>query len=356
MNWKVATILPIDCSSNMSSLGYAGVISGNYKDYVIVAGGSNFPDIMPWDGGKKKLYDKVYVYLRKDKKLNLIQCKELLPEPVSYAASASFSNGIIYAGGETINGLSDKVYLMYFTQNILHKETLPSLPKPIANASIVIDNEKVYLLGGESLNGVTNQFIFLDLKNLNKGWVPLPSFPVFISHTVLLVQGSSDEKKIFVFGGRNRKNNGISDLYNTIYEYNFKKSKWVLKSKLPFRLSAGTGVSINDHQILLLGGDKGNTFHKVETLIAQINSVNDVLKKEKLLLEKKQVQLHHPGFSNEILLYDSKVNSCKRVGKSTLNFPVTTNAFMVDNQIFITSGEIRPGVRTPNILTFNFKP
>jgi len=36
------------------SLGVAGPVVGIINDQLVVAGGSNFPDSLPWMGGKKK--------------------------------------------------------------------------------------------------------------------------------------------------------------------------------------------------------------------------------------------------------------------------------------------------------------
>ncbi|MDD7915361.1 hypothetical protein [Polaribacter ponticola] len=35
------------------SFGYAGMLGGHQKDVFIVAGGANFPEGLPWEGGKK---------------------------------------------------------------------------------------------------------------------------------------------------------------------------------------------------------------------------------------------------------------------------------------------------------------
>src|SRR5690606_35886311 len=44
------------------SIGYAGMLGGNYQQYIIAAGGANFPDKMPWEAGTKKWHDEIFVY------------------------------------------------------------------------------------------------------------------------------------------------------------------------------------------------------------------------------------------------------------------------------------------------------
>lgn len=102
--------------------------------------------------------------------------------------------------------------------------------------------------------------------------------------------------------------------------------------------------------ILLFGGDRGTTFSKVENYISLINKAPTQLEKEELILKKNQVLLSHPGFSQDILLYNIQTQSTKIAGLIPYATPVTTNAFYWGKEIVIPSGEIKAGVRTPQIL------
>ena len=119
---------------------------------------------------------------------------------------------------------------------------------------------------------------------------------------------------------------------------------------MPYAMSAGTGMAVGDHSILLFGGDKGETFHKTEELIAAINNENNAAIKEELIKKKTIVQSTHPGFSKEILLYNAMANEWTMVDSIPFDVPVTTVAIQHKNKIIIPSGEIKAGVRTPQIL------
>src|SRR5690348_6499323 len=41
--------------------GFAGMFAGTIGDALLVAGGANFPDRRPWDGGVKRWYDAVWL-------------------------------------------------------------------------------------------------------------------------------------------------------------------------------------------------------------------------------------------------------------------------------------------------------
>lgn len=350
MDWKIAAMLPAK-SNEQVSLGFAGAISGVQNGNILVAGGANFPNAMPWMGGKKVYYDQIYVYKKVNDRLVLHQTNYTLPEPIAYSASISCSLGIIYAGGELVSGLSNKVNVIQIEKNSIHIKPLPSLPFAIANASLAIVKNKLYLAGGESATETSNQLIVLDLNNLESGWKALPSIPNAISHLVMASQCKAGYDKLYLLGGRKKTPSGISELFNTIFEFDISTNTWNKKSSLPYSLSAGTGVAINNEQIVLLGGDKGTVFHKVETLIAAINKETDAQKKEALNAEKIKLQASHPGFSNEMLLYDSKKDTCILKGVIPFAVPVTTNTVKTKDQIFITSGEVKAGVRAPYILS-----
>ncbi|WP_206734734.1 hypothetical protein [Flavobacterium sp. YO64] len=56
VEWQKAAQLQNEDGS--LSLGFAGPINGVYNDVFITAGGANFPDKMPWEGGKKSIRKK----------------------------------------------------------------------------------------------------------------------------------------------------------------------------------------------------------------------------------------------------------------------------------------------------------
>ena len=49
IEWKVLARLPA-INGNTKALGYSGSIAGIHNNHLIIAGGTNFPDRMPWDG------------------------------------------------------------------------------------------------------------------------------------------------------------------------------------------------------------------------------------------------------------------------------------------------------------------
>lgn len=343
--WKDAAVLP-DINGKIS-LGYAGPVTGVINNILFVGGGANFPDSMPWLGGKKKYYDEVALYQINANGIQFLNQTYKLPDTIAYSAVCTTEKGIIYAGGENANGQSNKVWLIRNkTKDSLQFVSLPNLPESITNGALTKHEHSIYFIGGETASGVSDKMYVLNLENLTSGWRELKSLPHPASHGILCVQAN----QLYYIGGRMRTNSGISDLYENVYAYDFSKNSWQEKKSIPYALSAGTGTAYQNDKIILFGGDKGATFHKTEQLIAAIALEKDSIKKTELIKEKATLQATHPGFSNEILLYNTERNNWEVVGTINFSTPVTTNAVLTKNTIFIPSGEIKAGVRSNQIL------
>lgn len=351
LGWELAATLPPDTNDTVA-LGVAGPVTGVHHGVLFVGGGANFPEGMPWMGGKKKYHSTLYAFTHEaDGKLKP-EGTYALPGPVAYSACSGTDSGVVYAGGENEDGLSKKVFLLQW-DNASKKvaiNTLPDLPVAITNASLVVEENRIYLAGGETTEGTTDIFLCLDLQDNNSGWEELPSLPKPVSHALLVSLQNDKGSSLFLIGGRKKNENGISDLYSTVYAFDFTGNKWKQQEPLPYPLSAGTGVVIEGKTILLFGGDKGETFHRTEKLIAAIAKENDQAIKEQLNQQKIKVQTSHPGFSNEVLQFNLDQEKWEHAGSIPLDAPVTTTAVKSGNFIWIPSGEIRAGVRTPNIL------
>lgn len=351
IQWKVAGELP--SLTQEKALGLAGSVTGVHDDVLIIGGGANFPDGMPWMGGKKKYYNDLYTF-KKDDRGKIISTGKtfLLPFNTAYGASCSTPQGLVYAGGENENEISKKVLLIRWNnvaEEIIVRK-LPDLPYAVASASIAFNDGMVYIAGGQTEAGVSDKFLRLDLNDFAAGWKSMPPLPKSVFHAVMLVQSNGDHPCIYLAGGRKKNDYGISELYASVYEFDLKKDRWSSKRPLPNSLSAGSGIAMGASYILLFGGDKGETFHKTETLLARISRETNEEKKRLLIAEKDQLQILHPGFSKEVLLYNTITDVWTVADSIPFETQVTTTAVMWGDDIVIPGGEIRPGVRTPAIV------
>lgn len=359
VQFSIAATLPPD-AGKQCSIGYAGAVSGVHQNHLLIAGGANFPEAMPWQGGKKIYHRSIFVYQQNKQQFKLVNQNTKLPEAIAYSAVCTTSEGILYIGGENEKGISNKVWMLQWNQ---HKQAVqfiayPSLPIALTNAAATLVNNSIFVAGGETAQNASEQFFQLDLNNLSAGWKTLPAIPHAVSHTVLVGITYETNPVLYLIGGRKKNTNGISSLYNNVYEFNINNNSWSAKAPLPYTLSAGTGIWYNLDQIMVFGGDRGTVFSQVEKMLAAIAVETDPAKKQALINQKNQLQITHSGFSKEVLLYKANTNQWQSLANIPYDTPVTTTIVKWDDAIFLPSGETKAGVRSPYILkaTIHHKP
>ena len=356
IEWAVATTLP-SADGIEKQPGLAGPVTGIIHNRLIVAGGANFPGGMPWHGAKKVYHDEIYLFEKKNGQVvNATVSKQKLPQPIAYCASVVTPEGLVYIGGENEQGILDKVVLVTYkaASNEILFSDLPSLPLPLTNLSAAYNDKIIYVAGGNSKDGNSNKFFSLDVSTPGANWQSLPDIPVKISFAVMIVQFNGDHHCIYLMSGRRKNKNGISDIFNTVYQFDLNNNHWRKKQSLPYSVSAGTGIATGSNYILLFGGDKGETFSKEEKLSSAIRNEKEEKKIKTLTKEKIALLEAHPGFTSEVLLYNTITDTWEKTKSLPSGSPVTTTAIKWGEDIIIPSGEIKAGVRTPRILIGKF--
>ena len=142
VEWKkAAQLLNPDGSL---SLGFAGPINGISNDALIVAGGANFQEKMPWEGGKKHYSKEIHVLQKSGDQYTWYKnVLTTLPEPIAYSGNTVTNLGVVYVGGENENGLSNKAYILNWNtnKNEVEIKSLPNYPIVVTNIALThIDN------------------------------------------------------------------------------------------------------------------------------------------------------------------------------------------------------------------------
>ena len=167
IKWKIAAQLPAENGRDIS-IGVAGPLTGVHNDVLIVGGGANFPNAMPWDGGKKKYQNDIFVLQQKRKgKFQWLDSKAFkLPLATAYGANVNTEQGIVYLGGENEKGILKAAFLLQWNKESekIEINNLPDLPIPLTNASATVNKNIIYIAGGETVNAVSHSFYSLDLE------------------------------------------------------------------------------------------------------------------------------------------------------------------------------------------------
>lgn len=320
LHWSQLPPLP-------DSLGFAGPFAGVSGEALLVAGGANFPDKMPWEGGKKVWHDAVYALRGPNRRWEVVGT---LPHPLAYGVSVTTPLGVICMGGSDAERHYREVFRLQFNKGELSVQPLPNLPLPLANAAGALVGSTIYLAGGADQPGeqsALNQCLAMDLAMKHPAWSTAPPCP---GPARILPVAAADKTDFYLFGGAALQptNGRMARVYlRDAWRYRPKRG-WQRLADLPQPCAAGpTPAPYWDGSFLLLGGDDG---------------LHGGLQPPQL----------HPGFSKTILAYDASANQWRARGAAPAA-RVTAPTVFWQHRFVIPSGEMRPGVRSPEVWTFS---
>lgn len=186
LQWSTLPALP-------DKHGFAAPFAGVSGDALIVAGGANFPDGYPWDGGKKVFHDRIFVLNAPDGSWQVSATR--LPAPVGYGVSVTLParNSVLCIGGNDATGAHADVFEIVQTggQVSLRRE-LPPLPSPATMACGALLGNVVYVAGGENGGTAQRRFLRLDVSAKAPAWEELP-WPEGAPGRMLAVAGAREE-------------------------------------------------------------------------------------------------------------------------------------------------------------------
>ncbi|WP_207510418.1 sodium:solute symporter family transporter [Longitalea luteola] len=339
LQWSQLPVIP-------SPVGFAGSFAGVSNGALVVAGGSNFGAGTPWNGGVKTWYDKIYVLEQPNG-----AWKEVgrLPHPLAYGVSCTWQDGVIIAGGSDAEKHYNEVLLLRYKNGRIDTEHLPALPAPVANACGLVIGSKMYIAGGITTPTATHaekNFWVMDLAApaAQRSWKALEPWPG--PARMLAVAGTQEGAFYLISGASLSKQPGDSTVRRTYLKdaYKFIPGKgWSRIADLPRSVAAAPSPAFTTGQthLLLFGGDNGNYFEQNAAL-----------------------QEKHPGFSREVLMYNSLTDSWSTIGNVITDkkadaasnplastwAPVTTTAVVWNGNLVLPGGEVRPGTRTNRVL------
>jgi SSS family solute:Na+ symporter len=308
------------------ALGVAAPFAGVSGGALLVAGGANFPQGFPWEGGKKVWHDTVYVLPNPN---GSWQMAGKLPRPLGYGVSATFGGGVVCAGGSDADRHYAEVFLLKWHGASLQANTLPSLPRPCANACGALLGSTLFIAGGEETPGATNAlhtFWSLDLGHPQAQWQELPPWP---GPPRSLATAAAQAGAFFLVGGVSLAAGPDGKPVRTYladgYRYDPKQGTWQRIADLPHPVAAAPSPApaIGQSHFLVLGGDDGSK-------------------------AGFQPLAEHPGFPRRILAYHTITDTWCPLGEVPLG-QVTVPVVTWRERFVVPSGEIRPGVRTPTV-------
>ncbi len=307
--------------------GVAAPFAGVSGGALIVAGGANFPDKMPWEGGKKIWHDTVWLL---DKPDGAWREAGKLPRALAYGVAVSVPGAVLCIGGSDAERHYAEVLSLVWQDGKLEAKTeaVPGpVPVPLANAAGAVDeNENVYVACGSTEPGekrASNRVFCAGWRAKVVQWrelQPLPAEPRILP--VAAARGDT----FYLFGGAAlevRDGKSSRRYLRDAWRYT-EADGWKRLADMPKAcVAAASPAPVTGGKVLLIAGDDGSLagFAPVE---------------------------RHPGFPKTMLRYDIATNSW--AAHADVPAPrATVPCVEWQGGFVIPSGEVRPGVRSPEV-------
>lgn len=305
--------------------GFASPFAGVSGGALIVAGGANFPDRRPWDGGTKVWYDSVFVLAQPNG-----EWKEAgrLPRPLAYGLSATGPDGVVCMGGGDARQHFRDVFRLTWKDGQIQTTTLASLPRACAFASGALVGPTFFVAGGierPDSTGCLKTFWSLDLSQPGASWKELPPCPG--PERMLAVAGAADGR-FYLFSGTKLTpgpdGKPVREYLRDAWCYGPGEG-WRRLADLPRAAVAAPSPApfLGTLQLLVVSGDDGTRLgFKPET--------------------------EHPGFPRDVLAYDVRGDAWSVLGSAPFSL-ATAPTTLWQGRAVIANGEARPGYRTPAV-------
>lgn len=343
--------------------GLAGPYTGTDHDALILAGGANFPEALPWEGGQKVYYDEIFVLTREPEggyEWQLME--ERLPRAAGYGGAVSTSRGLFCFGGNTESEvLKSTYYLTYHPeQKAIQRTPGPDLPRPLTNFAFARVDGYLYVAGGVHEPGgpATDVFWRLDLDAPDPAgaeWEILESWPgAPRAFAVGVGQSNGVQNCFYLFSGRNVQPGEAIAVLHDGFVYNPALERWQqIGTDSSFPVMAGTAFPVGTNGIVFSSGADGRQMLKENQLKNTIDQFSASADGQNLEIARQHLLDHlnqHPGFGNKLRLYHTVTGRMEEMGELPGTGQVTTTAVRWGEDVILPSGEVKPGVRTPEIL------
>lgn len=320
------------------SLGVSACYAGQIGDYLVVAGGCNFPEA----GKPKKYYAGVYA-ARMDRAMLQWRLVGFLPEAAAYGATVASGDSLLFLGGNNTDHALAAVYSVRLdsagTDVLINR--LADLPATADNMAVALVGNDVFVVGGNQ-NGKPSADVLrykLGASTVSSADLRIPGAP-----RVQPVAAAYNDK-LYVWGGF-YADGEQSKVHTDGYVYDVNAKEWgALAAPCSadgeeMTLSGGIAWADGDH-LYATGGVNRTIF------LDAISGRYECVKKDDYL--KQPIDWYK--FSGNLYVFDAVAGqwltttfanqALARAGAQAVPTPLG---------VYYIGGELKPALRTPQIV------
>lgn len=320
------------------SLGVSACYAGQIGDYLVVAGGCNFPEA----GKPKKYYAGVYA-ARMDCATLQWRLVGFLPEPAAYGATVACGDSLLFLGGNNTDHALAAVYSVRLnsvgTDVLINR--LADLPATADNMAVALVGNDIFVVGGNQ-NGKPSADVLrykLGANSTSSADLRIPGAP-----RVQPVAAAYNDK-LYVWGGF-YADGEQSKVHTDGYVYDVNAKEWGALSAPcsangeEMTLSGGIAWADGDH-LYATGGVNRTIF------LDAISGRYECVKKDDYL--KQPIDWYK--FSGNLYVFDAVAGqwltttfvnqALARAGAQAVPTPLG---------VYYIGGELKPALRTPQIV------
>lgn len=350
--WLFLLVLAGACTTNktedVTSLpdypieaGVSAPFAGFVEDWLIVAGGCNFPDVPAAKGGQKVYYREVYALNTAHPLTGWIRLPDL-PFPVAYGAMAETDEGLLCMGGMNADSVTTSVFRIEKVNDTdsFMVRMLPAMPEPIDNGAAAQCGNRIYVTGGNQ-QGKAKSLYALQLKSGQLPvWEKLADYPGQQRiQPVLLTQDSM----LYLCGGFESVRSDSCALARDVLRYDIPKNQWTRETELPDdesgkpRCLVGASGQVHEGNLLFAGGVNYQIFKDA----MEGHAPKDYMEKAPEWYR----------FNKKLFAYDPVRKSWTFMTESEHMARAGGILLKKKGRLYMVCGETKPGVRTQKVVS-----
>ncbi len=329
--------LPFE-SGHGTAGAYIGAIDGST---VLIAGGSDFETLRPWEGGRKTFFSDIFVLTKEEGAYKTAPAGASLPVGMGNGCAVVYGKSLYCLGGLSQDGYISDIIAVSKASGGYTAEVVGKLPEGFRANAAAVWKGSIYVHGAAAGANALYRY-----SPEGGTWTQLSGCParVLEEGSTLTYQHNGREAALYLIGGRGTDSEGLF-IADRVWEYLPIRDSWEPKAAFtdgaePLQLMYSAACAYGSAHVLVFGGDDGVEFRHRQALEGDPAAADEL----------RAAFESHPGFSDKVFAYHAITDTWTVLDSADFTLPAVTTAVLSGGRVLLISGEQRPGVRSDAIV------